>query len=89
MSTNECPIGTRQVMLTTIDNPYDPFDDFRQWFIYDEVVLQHHTSGLLARYTKSNIEASYEETHNDIEAAIDKIVLNDLTGIYQKVTRDN
>ena len=72
-------------MLTTIDNPYDPFTDFQQWYVYDEVVLQYHTCGLLARYSNTSIDASDEETKKDIEESIDKIVLNDLTGIYKKV----
>ena len=30
-----------QFMLSTIDNPYNPFQDFKKWFVYDEVVGNH------------------------------------------------
>ncbi len=74
-----------EVMLSTVDNPYNPFDDFKKWFVYDEVIGQHHSSSLLAKHSKTSIDASDEERAEDIERAIDEIVLNDLTGVFIKV----
>ena len=28
-------IMSKQVMLTTIDNPFDPFEQFDSWFLFD------------------------------------------------------
>lgn len=36
------------LMLTTTDNPYDPFIEFDQWHAYDSR-MQYHTLALLAR----------------------------------------
>ena len=74
-----------QVMLSTIDNPYNPFDDFKKWFVYDEVVGAHHSCSLLAKHSTTGIDASDEERAKDIEQAIDDIVLNDPTGVFIKV----
>ena len=38
----------KQCMLSTIDNPFNPFDDFTSWFLYD-VEKGHNSSSLLDR----------------------------------------
>jgi len=35
-------------MLTTKDNPWNPFDHWREWYTWDSTA-GYHTSGLLAR----------------------------------------
>ena len=42
-----------ETMLTTFDNPFDPFDDFVQWFMYD-VDKGYNTCGKIARIAKSS-----------------------------------
>ena len=42
-------------MLTTIDNPFNPFDQFDEWFAYD-VSKGYHTCSYLARIAKTSDE---------------------------------
>ena len=76
-----------EVMLTTIDNPFDPFDDFVHWFLYD-VEQGYNTCSLLARIARSSEEFSTVEEKAETERAIEQIIENDFLGIYKKVTRD-
>jgi len=73
-------------MLTTDDNPYDPFTQFEEWFAFDEA-KGYHTCSYLARIAKSSDELSQEDEDLAIEAAIDEIVKFNILGIYKKVTR--
>lgn len=73
-------------MLTTIDNPYNPFTHFREWYIYD-VKQGYNTCGLIARLTPYNTEdLSPGEMQADLDAVYDRIIKNvDFRGIYKKV----
>lgn len=76
-----------QCMLTTTDNPYDPFDQYDLWFGFD---FNHgyHTPGFLARIAVVSDELSAADQHRAIELAVDEIVEENVTGLYKKVTRD-
>ena len=37
--------------LTTFDNPYDPFEQFTQWFMFDEE-KGYHTTAYLGRIAR-------------------------------------
>ena len=76
-----------EVMLTTFDNPYDPFDDFVHWFLFD-VEQGYNTCSLLARIARSSEEFSTVEEKAETERAIDQIIDNDFLCIYKKVTRE-
>jgi len=71
-------------MLTTVDNPYDPFTDFDEWYAFDERA-GYHTTAFLARVTKSSSELSDADQSLAIELAIDEIVRENVLGIYRKV----
>lgn len=77
----------RQSMLTTIDNPFNPFDQFDEWFAYD-VSKGYHTCSYLARITKTSDELSPQDEDLAIEQAIDEIVRLNVLGIYRKVYKD-
>lgn len=71
-------------MLTTVDNPFNPFEKFDDWFQFD-VSKGYNTCSYLARIAKTSNEFSDEENDAEIEAAIDEIVAMDPFGIYIKV----
>lgn len=74
-----------QHMLTTTDNPFDPFTKFDEWFAFDEA-MGYHTCSFLARITISSEELSDADQDEAIEAAIDEIVKENVLGIYIKAT---
>lgn len=75
------------VALTTFDNPYDPFDNFTQWFSYDEV-SGYHTCSYLARITNVSDQMTDQEEAEEIERAIDEIIKYDFRNIYKKVKKN-
>jgi hypothetical protein len=72
-------------MLTTVDNPYDPFTQWDEWYSYDEGA-GYHTVSLLARITKSSHELSEADQSQAIEDAIDEIILENVSGMHRKVS---
>ena len=77
-----------QFALTTIDNPYDPFEQFTSWFLFDEQKGYHSTS-YLGRIARTSDALSEEENNKEIERAIDEIIKYDFMNIYKKVKRDD
>lgn len=77
----------RQAMLTTIDNPFDPFEDFRSWDAYDRQA-GYFTSSYLARIAQTSDGLSEQEYHDAVEDAIDEIVFENVLGIYRKAIKN-
>ena len=77
----------REVMLTTFDNPFDPFDNFRQWFLFD-IEKGYNTCNYVARIAKSSNEFNTKEDDAETEKAIDSIIEQDFLNIYKKVVRE-
>ena len=73
-----------RVALTTIDNPFDPFKDFENWFLYD-VEKGYNSCGLLGRESYITDQLSDEEEDSEVERAIDDIIKYDVTNTYRKV----
>ena len=73
-------------MLTTVDNPYDPFTQFTEWFMYD-VEKGYNTCGYLARIANTSDELTDQEVDREIERAIDEIIKYDFMNIYKKVKK--
>jgi hypothetical protein len=76
--------NTESYMLTTVDNPWDPFTQFDQWYTWD-VANGYHSSALLARVTRTSDELSEADQHFAIQVAIDEIVQENVSGMHRKV----
>lgn len=77
---------TEQVALTTFDNPFDPFEQFTSWFLFD-VEKGYNTCSYLARIVKDSNDFTEKENNEALEQAIDEIIKYDFMNIYKKVTR--
>ena len=73
------------VMLTTIDNPYNPFTQFDEWLLYD-MQKGYNTINYLARVCPTSDSLSQADEDAAIEYAIDEICRLNILGIYRKVT---
>lgn len=71
-------------MVTTVDNPYNPFTQFDEWLQYDES-SGYNTTQYLARLTLSSGDLSDADQSIAIEIAIDEIVSENINGMYRKV----
>lgn len=74
--------------LTTYDNPYDPFTQFSDWFMFD-VQKGYNSSSYLARIAKTSPQLSDAENNEEIERAIDEIIKFDFTNNYKKAINEN
>ena len=76
-----------EVMLTTFDNPYNPFDDFDSWLMFD-IEKGYNSCSRLARVARHSEEFSTVEDRMETVRAIDAIIDNDILCVYTKVTRE-
>jgi hypothetical protein len=70
-------------MLTTVDNPYDPFTQFYEWYTWDHQA-GYDTPSYLARVVRTSDDLSEADQSLAQEQAIDDIV-NENVGFYIKV----
>ncbi len=75
-------------MLTTFDNPYSPFEQFNEWFMFD-MDKGYCTCAYLDIIARTSDLMSEEENDREIERAIDEIIKYDFMNIYKKVLEES
>jgi hypothetical protein len=75
-------------MLTTVDNPFDPFTQYDEWYRFD-TSAGYNSCALLARIVRSSDELSEPDQSAAEEAAIDEIVTVNASGMHKKVSRSD
>lgn len=74
-------------MLTTVDNPFDPFEQFNSWFMFD-CEKGYNSYGKLMRLAEISEDMSSVEYDNAIEKAIDRLIEIDFLDIFKKITKE-
>ena len=78
---------SEEFMLSTIDNPYNPFTHYDEWLVYDET-SGYYSNSLLARIVVTSDELSEADQDLDVERAITEIVQENVSGVHVKVYKD-
>ena len=71
-------------MLTTVDNPFDPAEDFAAWYGWD-VAHGYNTTAYLARVMVVGDDLPLAVQAVQIEKAIDEIIAEHGGEIYKKI----
>ena len=74
-------------MLTTFDNPFDPFEQFTSWLLFDKE-KGYNSSERLMRIANISDDMTQKEVDEEIERAIDEIIKYDFMNIYVKVKKE-
>jgi hypothetical protein len=75
-----------EYMLTTVDNPYNPFTQYDSWYWWD-YYAGYHTPGALARVVILSDDLSDVDTRAAINQGIDEVVAENVLGVWKKVLR--
>lgn len=77
----------KDIALSTIDNPFSPFSQFKDWYTYD-ITKGHNCCEYLANANDVDTSLMTEAQEDEIiESVIDDIVRIDPTGLYIKVEK--
>lgn len=72
--------------ITTVDNPFDPFDQFNDWLMFDKE-KGYHSCERVVRLAKFTDDMSEPEINEEFERAIDRLISLDCLDIFKKITR--
>ena len=73
-------------MLTTVDNPFDPYKDFDNWLNFDQE-HRYFTLETVARVAKVSDEMPDDMYEKEVERAVDFLCRVNPLGIYKKVRK--
>lgn len=79
---------TAERMLTTSDNPFDPFTQYSEWYAWD-IRAGYHTCAYLARIVRTSDELSEADQSAAIDDAMDEIIRENPLGVYKKVSKSS
>lgn len=76
------PSTEERFMLTTIDNPYNPFTEFKAWQVFDEG-KGYYTLGYLARVANVSDALSEKDYELEIRNAMSTIIKENVYGVHR------
>lgn len=73
-------------MLTTVDNPFNPFTDFDEWYVFDQA-HGYNSLSVLARIIVTSDELSDADQDLAYTQAVDEIVRENVSGMWRKIPK--
>ena len=73
-------------MLSTIDNPFNPFEDYSSWLMFDKE-KGYDSAERLMRIAKITDDMTQKEENEEIERAISEIIKYYILNVYVKVSK--
>lgn len=74
----------KAIMLTTDDNPFDPFTQWNEWYTFD-VSHGYNTCAFIDRLCRSSDDLSPADEYDAFNSAINSILELNPTANYKKV----
>ena len=81
-------MDSNEFMLTTVDNPYDPFEQFTLWNLFDKE-HGYNTCERIARIQNFSYDMTSKEEEEEYNRAADEIIKYDFLDIYKKFFKQN
>jgi hypothetical protein len=78
----------KDCMLSTVDNPYDPFEQFNLWLMFDKE-KGYDSCERLARLVNLTDDMTQKEIDEETERAIDELIKLDFTDTFIKVYKES
>lgn len=75
-----------EAMLTTVDNPFNYFEQFDSWLMFD-LEKGYQCCEKLAKVAKISDDMTQKEIDEEIHRAIDEIIKYDFLDLYTKVEK--
>ena len=72
-------------LLTTVDNPYNPFTHWVEWYAFD-TSMGYHTCGLLDRVTEPTEGLGSEYEVQAIRKAVVCIIKENVSGVHTTIS---
>ena len=88
LSKTDVALNESDYLLTTIDNPYDPFKDFSLWDLFDRE-KGHFTCDLIGRLSQISDDMTLREEEAEYDRVVDFIIEHDPHDKYKRFYRQN
>ena len=72
-----------EYLLTTTDNPYNPFEQFSLWNLFDKE-KGHHTCDLIGRLSQLSDGMTQKEEEEEYDRVADFIIQHDMQDKYKR-----
>lgn len=73
-------------MLTTVDNPWNPFTNYDEWYAYDHSA-GYDTPSLLARIANVSLDVSDPDFELSIDQAMQEVATENVSGMHRLVSK--